>query len=79
MEDLSKLPANLAVQLLPPAGDSGDLKPTFVVTHDNGQSDLLLDLDSSSDSSADKAEGVVDGDDHDDNDGDPAGVYPVIS
>lgn len=56
MEDLSKLPANVAVELLLPAAGSADLRPTFVVTQYSGQGDMLLGLDSNSDSSADQAQ-----------------------
>lgn len=49
VEDLSKLPANVSVELLPPAASTGDLRPRFVVTQYNGQEDMLLDLDSSTD------------------------------
>lgn len=72
MEDLSKLPANVAVELLPPAAGSGELRPAFVVTQHNAKDDMLLDMDSSSDSTADEDD--YDTVDNDDDDG-SAGMF----
>ena len=74
MQDLSKLPANVWVQLLPPAAGSGDLRPRFVVTQHSGQEDMLLDLDSSSDDADSNDDGYDDSDDEQDS----AGMYPLI-
>ena len=68
MEDLSKLPDDVAVELMPPAAGSADLSPMFVVTQPNSQeglSDMLLSLGGTSDSCSDEADAEVDSDDDD--------------
>lgn len=65
VEDLSKLPANVSVELLPPAADSGDLRPRFVVAQHEGKVDMLQSLDSSSNISADEVDYNVLEDDDD--------------
>ena len=66
VEDLSKLPPNVVVELVPPDAASGstDMRPTFVVRQHSGQEDMVLSADSASDSSSDEADAdISDGDD----------------
>ena len=67
VEDLSKLPPNVVVELVPPDAASGstDMRPTFAVRQHRGQEDMVLSADSASDSSSDEADDddISDGDD----------------
>lgn len=64
MEDLSKLPTGVLVELVPPdaASEGTDLEPKFVVRQHSGLEDMLLSEDSAAEadlvSDADHSTGI---------------------